>query len=237
MANSPSENRGPGEHSPRFSGDTQGEHCAPEPAASTQEHSRTARDEAKAAWDETKAGAKHAAESVKAKGASLGEEARTAAHDTAERAKRESRDFVNCQKDQAAEELSHFESAMRRASEQLRDEHDDRIAGFADAAADKVGAMAQYLRERDLSNLVDDLEGAARRRPELFFGGMLLVGVAAARFLKASSQSRRQPTAGSMEPRPTTALSEPVPAFSTNDFPHTTDIPQSTAARGPESMP
>src|SRR5690606_3987489 len=43
---------------------------------------------------------------------------------------------------------------------------------------------------QDLGQLLDDVEATARRRPELVFGGLLIAGLATARFLKASSRSR-----------------------------------------------
>ncbi|MGC1480145.1 MAG: hypothetical protein WA771_06555, partial [Chthoniobacterales bacterium] len=44
---------------------------------------------------------------------------------------------------------------------------------------------------KSVGDLVEDLRRTASRRPELFFGGMFVVGLATARFLKASRRERQ----------------------------------------------
>jgi hypothetical protein len=56
-------------------------------------------------------------------------------------------------------------------------------------AADSIDDVARFIGASDVRSLVRNVEQAARRRPELFLGGMFLVGLGISRFLKASSRS------------------------------------------------
>jgi hypothetical protein len=98
--------------------------------------------------------------------------------------------YADQQKDRVADELHTFGEAMSRAAEKLREDEDARVAGYADLAADQFNSAADYLRTRELGDLVGDLESLARRRPEVFFGGTFLIGLGVARFLKASRRRR-----------------------------------------------
>jgi hypothetical protein len=111
-----------------------------------------------------------------------------AANSAADRMRRQGATALMDQKDHAADELSHFSAAIRRAAETLHEEHDDRLASYADIAAERIEDASHYLRDADLGRLIDDVEHFARRRPELVFGGLFLAGLALSRFLKASSR-------------------------------------------------
>lgn len=65
-------------------------------------------------------------------------------------------------------------------------EENETLADYVEAAADLVGQFSRYLREKDFGQMLEHAENAARRRPELLFGGMLIAGLATARFLKSS---------------------------------------------------
>lgn len=154
------------------------------------------KEQAAQAIDDAKSGARRTAETVTSEAASMGEDIQSAAADVAQEAKREGHDFLDRQKERAADEVSHFEAAIRRAAKTLRDEDDDNLANYADRAAARLSSVKSYLRRQELGDLLHDVEESARRRPELVFGGLLVAGLAAARFLKASSRTRsdrRQP--------------------------------------------
>jgi hypothetical protein len=57
-------------------------------------------------------------------------------------------------------------------------------------AADRVERLGGYLEQRRGGEIMHDVENFARRRPWLIAGVGVLVGVAAARFVKASSEQR-----------------------------------------------
>jgi hypothetical protein len=96
---------------------------------------------------------------------------------------------------QAADQIGGIASAFHSASEHLRDENQERIAGLADSLAGQVDQVANYLRDADFNRLARDLEGLARRQPALIFGAAFALGVIGARFLKSSD--RRTEIAGS----------------------------------------
>ena len=50
--------------------------------------------------------------------------------------------------------------------------------------------VADVVRERDMRELVGEVENFARRQPTLFFGGAMILGFAALRFLKSSAPQR-----------------------------------------------
>jgi hypothetical protein len=81
---------------------------------------------------------------------------------------------------------------MRRASSQLREEGNERVAGMIDAVADRGQRLGEYLRDADGEHLLRDVEEFARRQPWLMVGGSALIGFLGSRFMKASSHGRYQ---------------------------------------------
>ncbi len=153
--------------------------------------------------DQLKSTARETGDEVRRKGAEMASEAKYraqemkdramhAAAETAEKAQQQASDFAQEQKSRIASELQSFSKAVSSAADKLREDHDDRIASYADLCADQLRSTASYLQTRTVGELMGDLENLARRRPEIFFGGMLLAGLGIARFLKASNRPRRQ---------------------------------------------
>jgi ElaB/YqjD/DUF883 family membrane-anchored ribosome-binding protein len=93
---------------------------------------------------------------------------------------------------QLGEQTADASNAMRRASSQLREEGNDRVAGVIDALADRGQRLGEYLRDAEGEQLLRDVEDFARTRPWLMVGGSALVGFLGSRFLKASSHGRYQ---------------------------------------------
>lgn len=92
------------------------------------------------------------------------------------------------QKERATGGLGTVAHAMRQTGDTLREQDQDAVAGYADQAADQVERLADYLRGRNVLQLLGDVEGFARRQPALFLGGAFALGVLGARFLKSSGQ-------------------------------------------------
>ena len=103
-------------------------------------------------------------------------------------AKERGRTMAEEQKSHLGERIHGYSSAVRRTAEQLREDKDPNIAHYAEAIADKIDQAADYVQSRDPGMILRDVENAARRRPEIFFGGMLLAGLVLGRFLKASNE-------------------------------------------------
>ena len=137
---------------------------------------------------------------------SAGEQIRESAQATAEQVKQQGAGFVQDRKNQATEQLSSFGAAIRSAADRLNEDNDPNLAAYAEATAERVEGAARYLNQHGFSDIAGDLEGFARRQPELFLGGMFLAGMGLSRFLKASREKlpRGQQTssAGSFEPAP-----------------------------------
>jgi ElaB/YqjD/DUF883 family membrane-anchored ribosome-binding protein len=85
--------------------------------------------------------------------------------------------------------------ALRRSSEQLSNEGGQQAAGLAEGAADRIERLGGYLERTSGAELVRDAEEFARRRPWMVAGMGLLAGLAASRFLKASSERRYEGSA------------------------------------------
>jgi ElaB/YqjD/DUF883 family membrane-anchored ribosome-binding protein len=79
--------------------------------------------------------------------------------------------------------------ALRRSGESLQEENRG-AARVVTGAADRVERLGGYLEQRRGGEIMHDVENFARGRPWLIAGVGALVGVAAARFVKASSEQR-----------------------------------------------
>jgi uncharacterized protein YjbJ (UPF0337 family) len=94
-------------------------------------------------------------------------------------------------KGQFADQFGNIAEALRRTTEQLRSQDQERIAGITDTVARQVDQVANYLRNKDAIAMRTDLENLARRQPALVLGGALILGLMGARFLKSSRRDRR----------------------------------------------
>jgi glucan phosphorylase len=87
-------------------------------------------------------------------------------------------------------EVGHLASALRRAGQQLRDENGATIAAsIADRMAMRLDTINSSVANKDLDQIVADVERFARGNPAVFLGGAAALGFLAARFLKSSSGS------------------------------------------------
>ena len=120
-------------------------------------------------------------------------EIKTVAQSATRQAQEAGRNFIDEQKENLAQKVDQYVDAMRAACERLRSEEGNVLVGPAQKAVDQLEQMSGYLREKQPADFLDDLESYARRRPEVVFGGFFVVGLAAARFFKAS---RKRPHPG-----------------------------------------
>jgi sirohydrochlorin ferrochelatase len=91
-------------------------------------------------------------------------------------------------KGQFAEQFGTIADALRRTTEHLRSEDQQRIAGLTETVARQVEQVAEYLRNKDARGMRQDLENLARRQPAVMIGGALVLGLIGARFLKSSER-------------------------------------------------
>ena len=149
-------------------------------------------------------------------------------------AKSAGNEFVIQQKDKLASRIEEYTDAVKAACESLRQDEKNPLAAPADKASHQLERLAQYVRQKQPMDFVNDLSDLARRRPEIFFGTMFVAGLAAVRFLKASTREEREsfrnvsrpsPQNGNAdfqyqprpEPTPQLAPLGPPPALQTNN--------------------
>jgi len=90
----------------------------------------------------------------------------------------------------AGEQLSGFADVARKVASSLREEGNEPHAKAADTVAEKVEQVGSYLKDADSHKMLRDLEDFGRRQPAALAAGGVVIGLLAARFLKASSAQR-----------------------------------------------
>jgi hypothetical protein len=102
------------------------------------------------------------------------------------------REQVDQRTTKAAEQVTSTAEDLRSVGEELRKQGKETPAKLADRAAERTEQIGDYLSNTDGDKLLSDVEDLGRRQPWMVLGGGLIVGMAAARFLKASSRNRYQ---------------------------------------------
>ena len=129
------------------------------------------------------------------------EQAKQAAAEKAKEASRyvkaKSARAVHTRQVQVGEQIETFAAAISDAGDRIREGSDPRIADLADSATRKLRKSAEYLKKSDPTELANDARGIARQYPELVFGGLFVLGLAAARFIKTSNEP--EPAAGTAQ--------------------------------------
>ena len=117
------------------------------------------------------------------------DEAKGEAGKLAEQARRRAELAAGEYKNRAAEQGHSMADRLRAAGQEFGSGSlPDRYVGrMADSLSDAADAFSQ----KDLGSLIADTASFARRNPAAFVGGAMLLGFAAARFLKASNSERR----------------------------------------------
>jgi hypothetical protein len=119
--------------------------------------------------------------------------------EAAEKGRGALRQQVDQRSTRMGEQASSVAETLRQTAAQIRAQGDPekaRLASLADQGADRLERAGGYLTRADADEILERVEEVARRQPLLIAGAGLLVGIAAARVLKASSQERyrhRQP--------------------------------------------
>lgn len=93
---------------------------------------------------------------------------------------------LTTQKDRTTEGIGSVVSAVRESTQQLRNQQHGTIAEYVEQAAAQLERFSNTLKEKNVSELLDDAQRFARRNPALFVGGAFAVGLLSARFFKSS---------------------------------------------------
>jgi hypothetical protein len=118
------------------------------------------------------------------------EQAKEKAQETAQQAKRGVRDQVDQRSTQAGERVSSMAQDARSVADELRNQGKDQPAKLAEQAAQRAESLGDYLQRSDGDSILRDIEDFGRKRPWAVIAGGLALGLAASRFLKASSSRR-----------------------------------------------
>jgi hypothetical protein len=95
---------------------------------------------------------------------------------------------LDSQRERAATGIGSMVDALRESGRQLEGQNAT-VASYVSGAAAQLDRFSGTVRDRDVNEMVRDVERFARQRPALFLGGAFVLGVAAARFLKSSGET------------------------------------------------
>lgn len=98
---------------------------------------------------------------------------------------------VDQEKKRAAQGIGSIADAIHQAGDGLREQNEG-LASLVDGASSQLQHFAEHIRTRGAGDLVEDVAAFGRRRPALFIGGALLLGLGLARFLKSSAPTSGQ---------------------------------------------
>ena len=108
----------------------------------------------------------------------------------AQQARARMREQVDQRSTQVGTQVSSLAEALRRSGTDLQNEGNDKAAQLTSEVADRLERVGSYLEGVSGDEVMRDVESFARRRPWMLAGVGLLAGVAASRFMKASSEKR-----------------------------------------------
>ncbi len=117
-------------------------------------------------------------------------QAQDKAQQAAGQARNRVRDEVNTRSTQAGQQAETVANDVRSVGEHLRAEGKDKPAEMADKAAARVADLGDYLKRSDGDAILRDVERFGRDKPWAVMAGGVVLGIAASRFLKASSSRR-----------------------------------------------
>jgi hypothetical protein len=157
------------------------------------------------------------------------EQAKEKAKEQAQQAAGQARSTLRSQVDQrsteAGERVGGFASDTRSVGEELRKQGKDQPAKLAEQAADRAERLGNYLKQSDADRILHDVEDFGRRQPWAVIAGGMALGIAASRFLKASSSRRYEQRSGQSYGQ--------LPARSSYETPATSGIHTTPVTTGP----
>jgi hypothetical protein len=140
-------------------------------------------------WDASSGGSTPGGETLSDRAEDVVDRITDTADDLRHRAADEVQARVEGQKERAADSLEGVARSLRSASEQMTD--DMGIGRYMARAAEQVDNLASFLNNREVTELMHDVEDFARRQPAAFVGSAFALGLLGARFLKSSKDNLR----------------------------------------------
>jgi ElaB/YqjD/DUF883 family membrane-anchored ribosome-binding protein len=89
---------------------------------------------------------------------------------------------------QVGDTIDQVARAVRNTGEQLRSDQ-PQLAGLADTAAEQAEHAAQFLRQHDARDVLDEVQDFARRQPAVIVGAGLALGLLVGRAIKSAGPS------------------------------------------------
>jgi methyl-accepting chemotaxis protein len=140
--------------------------------------------------------AKEVVRDVKAKAAGMTGDITQAAKDNAAQLGNSAQEFANTAKNKVGEAVNQRKSigadyigSIAQATQQAAMAFDNDLpqaARYIRQASEQIQGVADNVREKDVRELVGDVQEFARQQPTLFFGGAVILGFATLRFLKST---------------------------------------------------
>ena len=106
-------------------------------------------------------------------------------HEEAER-------FFDERRDRAASKVEKVGKLVHQASHALHAVRMDGVADAIDSAAERVESLSDYIKDRNLNDIIQDAGDVVNQHKALAIGGLFVTGFAIARFLKASEANIEQ---------------------------------------------
>jgi hypothetical protein len=98
--------------------------------------------------------------------------------------------YVDKRKDDVAQSVADFATSLRESTSSFEDRPN--IRAFVDSAAEGLDQLAGSIRERSFADIFNQAEDVMRERPAAVAAVTLVIGFAAARFIKASAEGMRR---------------------------------------------
>jgi hypothetical protein len=135
-------------------------------------------------------GSSGAAEQAQEAATQVKEQAQQKAEEVKAGASDKVRGQLDTRSTEMADQIAPFAQALHKAGDHLVSQGNGAGGKAAHRAGDQVEQLASYLRGSGSDRFLGDIEGFARQRPWAAGGIGVVAGFMAARFLKASSESR-----------------------------------------------
>jgi hypothetical protein len=116
----------------------------------------------------------------------VAEQVKQTASSSASKFKESAADMAARRRVQTAEEVGRFGESLHKTAKSMEEE-DPNIAYYAHRLADRLDHVAEYVRNRDLGALKEDMANLARRHPVAVLGGLFVAGLVIGNLVKAGA--------------------------------------------------
>jgi len=147
---------------------------------------RETREFASVESNESQEGLRGTAEQVKQTAKEAASTAKEEVGSVVSQVKEQATSRIEAQKEKATSGIDTFADAIRQTGDQLRQQEYGAVATYVDQAAGQLDNLSGYLRNRDMNEIINDVENIARREPVIFMAGAFFLGLLGARFFKSA---------------------------------------------------